>query len=141
VQHFLFVYNIIITVRQVSLTYTADHPTPEKRSGRRPCYGHSLGRSGNTRCAAYPIAQPVFRGLAASPSRASRAYRAWTVWTPWTEDFIVLYSHAPWTALMALHGQLMNTLSTVKSTVHTTTASLLPPGTCTPQVQSQAGHR
>jgi len=35
-QHFLFVYNIVITVRQVSHACTADHPTPQKRSGRPP---------------------------------------------------------------------------------------------------------
>jgi hypothetical protein len=63
--------------------------------------------------------------------RASLATRA--------TDSIVLYSRVPWTALMALHGQLMNTLSTVKSTVPTTTASLLPLGTCTTQVRSLIG--
>jgi hypothetical protein len=36
VQHFLFLYNIIITVRQVSHVYITDHPTPQKRSGRPP---------------------------------------------------------------------------------------------------------
>jgi len=36
VQHFLFVYNVIITARQVSLACTADHSTPQKRSGRPP---------------------------------------------------------------------------------------------------------
>jgi hypothetical protein len=36
IEHLLFVYNIIITVRQVSLACTADHPTPEKRTGRPP---------------------------------------------------------------------------------------------------------
>ena len=35
-QHFLLLYNIVIIVRQVSLACTASHPTPEKRSGRRP---------------------------------------------------------------------------------------------------------
>jgi hypothetical protein len=64
-------------------------------------------------------------------NRASLATRA--------TDFIVLYSRTPWTALMAIYSQLINTLSTVKSTVPTTTTSLLPLGACTTQVRSLIG--